>query len=229
MQLSLKVSNRVCFSICLNDEGYMTTAHVKETILNAVTQKYLSSLDFNGLAVRDLIREVGLSKRSIKATIRALIQEGRACLNFDINPHIKRHDFLSAEEQIKRIASSKSEDLVIYPSEAHLKEVVNLANYAGQPFTLKLALGQPQLSYISFDLRVLEFYRNDPRYYYINNDISGEILSTEKLAGRDDVLLESFGLSYDENHNRAVAVFLRYLEGLSPEHQQIWNANILVP
>jgi hypothetical protein len=205
----------------------MTSTNLKEIILNAVTHKYLSSFNFNGLTGRDLLREVNLPKRGIKATTKALVQEGHVCLNFDINPHIKRLDFLRVEEQIKRMASSKTEDLLLYPSEAHLKEVVNIADYAGQPFSLRLALGQPQLSYISFDLRVLEFYRNDPRYYYTNNDISGQIVSTENLVGRDDVLLESFSFSYDEHHNRAVAVFLRYLTGLSPEHQQIWNANIL--
>jgi hypothetical protein len=34
--------------------------------------------------------------------------------------------------------------------------------------------------------------------------------------------VESFGFCYDEDMNRAVAVFVRYLSDLSPEHQQIW-------
>ncbi len=40
----------------------------------------------------------------------------------------------------------------------------------------------------------------------------------------DQVLLEDFGFCYDEHLNRAVAVYVRYLSRLSPEHQQIWEA-----
>jgi hypothetical protein len=47
------------------------------------------------------------------------------------------------------------------------------------------------------------------------------------MAERDQVLLQSFGFSFDANLNRAVAVFLRYLADLSPEHQQIWKTKEL--
>jgi hypothetical protein len=39
--------------------------------------------------------------------------------------------------------------------------------------------------------------------------------------------MQTFGFSYDSELNRAVAVFLRYLTGLSPQHQQIWNSKRL--
>jgi len=80
---------------------------------------------------------------------------------------------------------------------------------------------------------VLEFYRNDPRYFYESNDISGFISVKDKyyrsgrMEERDQVLLQSFGFSYDQDFNRAVAVYLRYLADLSPEHQQIWKAKEL--
>ncbi len=44
---------------------------------------------------------------------------------------------------------------------------------------------------------------------------------------RDQVFLQTFGFGYDEEMNRAVVVFNRYLNDLSPEHQQIWNAKRL--
>ena len=47
--------------------------------------------------------------------------------------------------------------------------------YEQEPFKYHLALGEPQLSYRSFDLCVLEFYRNDPRYLYRTSDICGLI------------------------------------------------------
>jgi hypothetical protein len=39
--------------------------------------------------------------------------------------------------------------------------------------------------------------------------------------------MQSFGFAYDNDLNRAVAVFLRYLADLSPEHQRVWHAKML--
>jgi hypothetical protein len=44
---------------------------------------------------------------------------------------------------------------------------------------------------------------------------------------RDRVLLETFGFSYDDDFNRAVAAFVGYLDDLTPEHQQLWKAKEL--
>jgi hypothetical protein len=44
---------------------------------------------------------------------------------------------------------------------------------------------------------------------------------------RDQVILSTFGFAYDDDFNRAVAVFVRYLSGLSPEHQKIWASKDL--
>src|SRR5699024_9072887 len=80
---------------------------------------------------------------------------------------------------------------------------------------------------------VLEIYRNDPRYYYTNNDMNGriciedEFFESDKVPESDQILLKGFGFSYDDNLNRAVAVFLSGLASLSPEHQQIWKAKEL--
>ena len=77
----------------------------------------------------------------------------------------------------------------------------------------------------------MESYRNDPRYYYSTDDIGGRISITTKHAKRmrasDRSFLQSFGFAYDDKFNRAVAVFLRYLGGMTSEHQQIWQARCL--
>ena len=57
--------------------------------------------------------------------------------------------------------------------------------------------------------------------------IRDEFYQSEQMPEKDQILLESFGFSFDENLNCAVAVFLRYLSRLSPEHQQIWKAKEL--
>lgn len=80
---------------------------------------------------------------------------------------------------------------------------------------------------------MLEHYRNDPRYYYETNFISGSIsirdeyFESSSLPEHDQVLLQTFGFAYDEDFNRAVAVFIRYLADLSPEHQRVWHAKML--
>src|SRR5262245_316634 len=89
------------------------------------------------------------------------------------------------------------------------------------------------LPYETFDLAVLEAYRNDPRFYYHTNDIGGRICISDEFFLAEDipeaekVLLQTFGFAYDDKFNRAVAVFLRYLNDLSPEHQRIWQAKIV--
>ncbi len=57
----------------------------------------------------------------------------------------------------------------------HLEAVVDRAAYRDTPYTLALKLGEAQLAFRPFDLSVLEFYRNDPRYHYSNDDIGGWI------------------------------------------------------
>jgi hypothetical protein len=97
-----------------------------------------------------------------------------------------------------------------------------------------MALGAPQLEFRAFDLHVLEVYRNDPRYWYDSSDIGGSVSISTAYSGGDGVnesdkiVLQSFGFAFDDEDNRVVAVYLRYLSGLSPEHQQIWKARELV-
>ena len=149
------------------------------------------------------------------------------------NPYIKRFPDLPKEKQLELLATSDLDlDLAcMYPSRSYLKRIVKPTRYKGSPFTLRLALGEPQLAFYVFDLTVLEAYRNDPRYYYRADDISGHISihseHSKALQKSDQVLLQSFGFAYSEKLDRAVAVFLCYLSGFSPEHQRIWQAKAL--
>lgn len=121
----------------------------------------------------------------------------------------------------------------LYPEHRSLRDRIDVTSFAGQPFTLRLALGEPQLSFENFDLAVLETYRNDPRYHYRTNDIGGSLwihdehYESDSVPEADKALLEHFGFSYNENLERAVAGFLRDLSRLTPEHQRIWQARIV--
>jgi hypothetical protein len=204
---------------------------LKQAMLREITRHYFESGDFNG---SPLIQLAGTSQNWLR-TLRALVREGRVSVVFgDIHPnaHIKALPSESTEKQLEKLRADGLDlfHVCAYPTEVQLSKVVGPGEYADRPFTRRLALGAPQLAYESFDLSILEYYRNDPRYHYTNDDISGTISYTEDAhppEGRDAVVLQTFGFSYDKKFNRAVAVFLRYLADLTPEHQQVWNARIL--
>ena len=167
--------------------------------------------------------------------IARLIREEKLRVVFsdkEDNPHILRFGCESVQIQLNKLPTANISDCG-YPTPEYLKNVVNRQDYEGKPYTLSLALGEPQLSYKAFDLSVLEFYRNDPRYEYMTNDISGQISLTdeyydsEQIPESDRIFLDTFGFCYDDKMNRAVAVFVRYISDLSPEHQQIWKAKEL--
>ena len=127
-----------------------------------------------------------------------------------------------------RSLDKNEEAICLYPRPVHLQAVVNPSEYGDEPYKLELALGSPRLAHRSFDLSVLEYYRNDPRYMYKNDDIRGHICyNSDQMEESDQTMLEHFGFSYDSDFNRAVAVFVYDLSRLSPEHQQIWKAKEL--
>ena len=57
--------------------------------------------------------------------------------------------------------------------------------------------------------------------------VSDEHFKSEQMAERDKIVLETFEIGYDGHKNRLVAMFLRYLADLSPQHQEMWRAREL--
>lgn len=202
-----------------------------EKILKEVTKFYFASRDFNGISADSLAGRFKATISEICVPLCRLITEnliGVLFSNSDVNPHIIRTGFEKTEKQIEKLTQTEPPYACVYPRAKHLKAVVDETQYEGKPYKLCLALGEPKLAYRSFDLSVLEFYRNDPRYCYENNDVSGKICyNSDGLQDSDRVFMQTFGFSYDENYNRGVAVFLCYLSNLSSEHQQIWKAKEL--
>lgn len=201
----------------------------KDELLKSITENYLSSEEFNGYPLRDSKNE--------KQYIITLIREGKIGINFGDNhpnPHIKAFELGSKKAQIDKINHIGIKNACAYPTKKYLKNIVDVNKYKNKPFTLRIALGEPTLNFVPFDLSILEFYRNDPRYYYSSNEISGWIsisdkyYKSSKVKASDKISLQSFGFCYEEKKiTRAVAVFYRYLSDLTPEHQRIWNSKIL--
>lgn len=202
-------------------------------LLATLTQSYLESHDFNGLGLRAACAG---STESLMH-VRALVKQGLVDAIFAstcINPAIKRMGVEERDVQSKKLADEgEHQHCFLYPSPKHLAAVVPADYFAQEPYKRLLALGEPQLSVRSFDLSVLEIYRNDPRYRYTCDDLHGFISISDDYYESPDVpehhqvLLETFGFAYDQDYNRAVASFVRYLANLSAEHQQHWKAREL--
>ena len=191
----------------------------RDELLAKVVKQYLESGDFNGYRVTlDLDAPL----------IATLISDRKLelhCEDRHPNPSIRAFPAEAIGEQIGKIHHV---DGCLYPTPEFLRE--HVPSDGERPFTTMLAQGAAQLEFRAFDLSVLEFYRNDPRYHYTTDDIHGSISVRQEHSGlrdSDQVFLQTFGYCYDEDVNRAVAVFLRYLHDLTPEHQRIWQAKLL--
>ena len=205
-----------------------------EEILREATDFYLQSEDFNGYPCRHIRRTGGMSIRELRPLLRGLVEQGVIALVFGDrhpNPHIRAFPDEPIAQQLAKLEESTLDDTCLYPTARHLAEVVNSEEYQDRPYALELALGAGQLEFRTFDLSVLETYRNDPRYYYENDDIGGTICVaadfclSQDFPEKDKVDLQTFGFAYDGELNRAVAVFCCFLGRLSPEHQQVWRSN----
>jgi len=199
-------------------------------ILKLAIDKYLGSRDFNGLAIRELRAATTLTD-----DVTTLIRERGADLvrgDGHPNPHIKALPAEDTALQLKKIAEQGLGTGCLYPTPEVLARVVKRMEHDGQPFTLELALGASQLDFRAFDLRSLEYYRNDPRFEYRVDDIHGSIVYKDEYfdkhaPAQDQLVMDRFGFCYSETLRRAVAVFLRDLHKLDGEQQEHWKRYLL--
>jgi hypothetical protein len=202
-----------------------------EQLLAETTDFYLGSGDFNGYPCHRIRSTTGIAADHLRLLLAQLVSAGAIAVIFGDrhpNPHIRAFRDEPVDRQLEKLENSELRHVCLYPTRNHLDEVVDKREYHGRPYTLEMALGAGQLEYRAFDLSVLEIYRNDPRYFYQTDDINGQICVSDEhylsqsMPERDKVLLDTFGFAYDDEYNRAAAVFCIYLSRLSPEHQQIW-------
>lgn len=204
-----------------------------ESILQQVCDFYLSSREFNGLPAWKIAGD----KKEIQSTIRALVEQGSLVINFGDrhpNPHILAFDPEDTSVELAKFDSLNWQNACLYPSRGQLSKIVGDDELRDQPYNRLLRLGEPQLAPRFFDLTILEFYRNDPRYYYDVGDIQGKISVKSKfydgkeMRQEDKTFLQTFGFGYSQDLNvRVVAAFNWYLSRLTAEHQQIWRAKEL--
>lgn len=202
-----------------------------EDVYAVVEEKYFSSGDFNGMPIYGLGDIFDIKDDAFKALVRKGIEDEVLTARFDGNPHIRAFSKIPKDKILEGFdASEYPGHICLYPHEKMLANSEKLSDYSQSPYELELAKGAGQLDYRTFDLSVLEYYRNDPRYSYETDFIHGQISITDEYFGsgsvpeHDQILLQTFGFAYDDDLNRYVAVFLRYLGNLSSEHQKVWVA-----
>ena len=200
-------------------------------IYELVEKHYFSSNDFNGLPIYSLKDNFDIESESFKRMILSGIEHEVITATFNGNTYIKSFSGYN-KNQIAALfkVHEYPSHICLYPHEKKLAMSDKLNHYKDSPYDFELAKGAGQLDFRAFDLSVLEYYRNDPRYCYSTDFIHGNIsikdeyYDSESVRQSDQVVLKTFGFAYDDALNRYVAVFLRYLSNLSPEHQRVWSA-----
>lgn len=208
----------------------MDNEDLLEKITHEVFMFYSKSSDFNGISFNNLKRIINISKSELNNNLIELLKQDQITFTFPsvfINPHIKAFKDLSIEKQLELIESESLESTCIYPSPHFLKRFGNLNHLDDSPYTKRLFFGEPQFEPVYFDMSVLERFFNDPRYQVHNDDYSGNIYVkdgySESVEDKDRINLQTFGLAYNENLERKIVVYLRYLNDLSKEQQQFWK------
>lgn len=140
---------------------------MKSKLVDHVIQHYLESGDFNGIPYSSLVEKIGLKEEQVVGMLAELIDDDQIEIMYeDIhpNPHIKAFSGLDKKDQKEKIEKEETlKNSCIYPATKALSRVSQISsNYGDRPYSMELALGAGQLDYRSFDLSVLEVYRNDP-------------------------------------------------------------------
>ncbi|HEY4213048.1 MAG TPA: hypothetical protein VGM84_16330, partial [Steroidobacteraceae bacterium] len=202
-----------------------------DQLTTAAIEQYLGSGDFNGLPAYALTRPGLIDLDTLRPMLRSLVEAGTLSVSFGTvhpNPHIRALKDPPAAFQVGELEAATDDRFVIYPTASALAGAVNQKVYAGRPYSLRLALGAPQLDFASFDLAVLDHYQRDPRYNLWTNDVQATLaigdasFESATFPEKHKVLLQSFGFSYSPPRKRAVAVFFTDLHRLTPEHQGLW-------
>lgn len=202
-------------------------------VREVVVDNYLSSQDFNGISVVEIAERLNVPLPTVCRAAQRLLSRGSVTAVFgDIhpNPAIKALPDEPKDLLLKKFRSAKRATAYIYPSRALLRRRVRRSQFEGRPFTLRLALGEPQLTFIPFDPAVLEIYRNDPRYLYRAPIVVGSVTihddyyRSRKVRKHDKIHIASFGLCFDSNREeQAIAAFLYDLARLPAKHQIWWD------
>ncbi len=224
---------------------------IKKQVLDRIYSFFIQSSDFNGIPLRQISHGLGITYEGSIDIVKELVAEDKCMIQSSTNPHIIYWATYSIPFQLNCLEGAKKITvevcrigdieyerentefpICVYPSQSYLRKHRDVSN---MPFFTKLlSWGEPQLTPCYFDMDVLQRYYDDPRYHFYFKDYFGSISFKEKdgesmVRNEDGVFLQSFGLGYDNNRTRIVVVYLRYLNDLTPEHQNYWQSKMVHP
>ncbi|MFV0150868.1 hypothetical protein OBJ95_09550 [Empedobacter falsenii] len=222
---------------------------MKENIESKVFDFFVQSNDFNGIPLRQISEDLKIEYKESIDLIKELVTEDKLSIISSTNPHIIGRAHYPIKSQLQILENAKKTTvkskiygeiefsfentefpICLYPSQSSLRKNRNINEYGFSVYSKQLALGEPQLKPVFFDIEVLERYYNDPRFDFDFEDYSGKIsckydeLYNPLVRKEDDIYVKTFGVGFDEKGNRLAVVFLRYLHNLSPEHQVYWKS-----
>ncbi|SJN59410.1 hypothetical protein VR7878_03410 [Vibrio ruber DSM 16370] len=217
---------------------------VEELILSF----FCESHDFNGIPLRQISRDLELEYEHSIDLVKELVKSEVASIQSSSNPHIIGFSHHNANSQLQVLEHAKSVKvesqafgmlevqieqtdypICVYPTRRLAKESRDLTVFGNAKYTIQLASAEPQLAFRFFETDVLERYSNDPRFDFEFRDFSGSISCKYDEGGNpilrdeDQIFVKSFGLGFDSESSRVVAVLLRDLGKLSWEHQVYWS------
>jgi hypothetical protein len=207
-------------------------------ILEAILSAFIDSAQkgwFNGLVAASLLSFEGNPDR-LRAQLASLVEEHKITCVFAIaqlNMHIKRLPDLPIDRQCALLKTEALTEFCVYPTASEIVKNVDIMLWNDRPFSKALLLAEPQLAYRSFDMVALERYTSDPRYtvrfddYMGSMSIRDESFSDQAFPDRHKVSLQTFGIGINIAEIPRVIVYIRYLDSLSPEHQQYWNSYLV--
>ena len=222
--------------------------YLKKEIEQKIYDFFVKSSDFNGIPLRQISDDFGIDYEKSINLIKDLVKNDIVTIQSSTNPHIIYSRLYPIEIQLKILEDAKSYGVTVeeigkisfvtentdypiclYPSPTLLKSKRDLDEFGDAVYSKRLALAEPQLKPVFFEIEVLERYSNDPRFDFQFEDYSGHIsYKSDKndnpiVREEDEIFLKSFGLGFDSNSKRVAVVYLRYLNGLTPEHQIYWK------
>jgi hypothetical protein len=223
-----------------------------DKIKNRIFEFFIKSNDFNGIPLRQISEEFNIDYKESIELIKKLVSDDSISIQSSTNPHIIGFQHFSIGSQLNVLEHAKditqtvlksdakvSFRLVVentefpiclYPSPNYLKTHRDLSVFGDEHYSKRLALGEPRLKPVFFDIDVLERYASDPRFDFDFNDYSGKIschydeVDNPIVREEDQVFVKTFGLGFDSYDNRVAVVYLRYLKDLTPEHQIYWRS-----
>src|SRR4051812_11706446 len=128
----------------------------KADVESAVVRFFLDSPAQNGIPLSALIERFGCGTVDVVMELLGLRRVTVTSVAYCGNPNIKRLPDPDVGAQQRMIVEEPPTDVCCYPSADLVKETIDIKAYDDRPFLKDLLLGEAQLSYVAFDLAVLD-------------------------------------------------------------------------